>query len=346
MEVDLDNDYDEDYGDLFRTYILNVSHDDLANITNMSHNTSGEKLENNDSVDFENFSPWIFALNVISGVGILTNSVLAFMIIVDFVIDRKRRFWTRHWLLLNSSLTHVAFLGISIYMREFGRFKDQTDRNCLILQHTDKTIEFVSILYLVIIAINVAGNTVKPSVPCGKRSILFWIFFILFIMVCANLGVLALFTMKLEDVFQDPLKCQIDATSFLPARSVHLVAIVTFYVPYGILLTLAFSSLMCSCTQQRKLTPSASNVNGYYIARKHAAIFMFITATAGFLLMLPCYMFQVPEITVIVLTEFKIYYYLIFFVTLLIKLIFYITFPLMCLCLKEISEIYRKAVSN
>lgn len=268
------------------------------------------------------------------------------MIIVDFVIDRTRRFWTRHWLLLNSALTHVAFLGISIYMREFGRFKDQSDRNCLVLQHTDKTIEFVSILYLMIIAVNITGNIVKPSIPCGKKSVLFWIFFILFIMVCANLGVLALFTMKLEDLFQEPLKCQIDATSFLPARSVHLVAIVTFYVPYGILLTLAFSSLMCSCTQQRKLSLTASNVNDYCIARKHAAIFIFITATAGFLLMLPYYMFQVPELAVVVLTEFKIYYFLIFFLTLLIKLLFYITFPLMCLCLKEVSEIYRKAVSN
>lgn len=344
--MDPEYDYDEDYGDLFQTYILNVSNDDLANISIPVHFRNNINPSDYDSAEFEDYTTWLFALNIVSGVGILTNSLLAFMIIVDFVIDKSKRFWTRHWLLLNSSVTHVAFLGSSIYMREFGLHKDQNDRTCLILQHTDKTIEFVIILYLVVIAINVVGNIVKPLMPCGKRNILFWIFLVLFIMVCANLGILALFTMKVGDMFHEFLSCQIDANSILPARSVYLVAIVTFYVPYGILLTLAFSSLMCSCAQQRKLTLSSSSVNDYYTARKHSAIYIFITATAGFLLMLPYYIFQIPELANFVLIEFKVNYFLIFFVTLLIKLTFYIIFPVMCLCLKEVNEIYKKAVSN
>ncbi|XP_045173581.2 uncharacterized protein LOC123535104 [Mercenaria mercenaria] len=343
MEIDPEYEYDDDYGELFKTYILNVSNDDLANITvPVSYNDSDDNGYSEDSAEL---STWLFALNIVSGIGILTNSVLAFMIIVDFIIDRTVRFWTRHWLLLNSSLTHVAFLGITIYMREFGRHKDQDDRNCLVLQHTDKTIEFVTSLYLVVIGINVAGNIVKPSIPCGKKSILFWIFFILFIMVCANVGVLALFTMELDGLSQD-LKCQVDVTLFLPARNVHLVAIVTFYIPYGILLTLAFSTLICSCTPQRNLTLSDSDDNDYYTARKHAAIFIFITATAGFLLKLPYYLFQVPVLAYFILAGLKASYYLTFFVTHLMKILFFILFPIMCLCLRDIRRIYKKAVSD
>ncbi|XP_060586874.1 uncharacterized protein LOC132742460 [Ruditapes philippinarum] len=343
MEVD-DEYSDEDYGELFKTYILNVSNDDLANFTSPGgSNNSDYSAQYEESTDL--VTSWLFALNIVSGIGILTNSVLAFMIIVDFIIDKSMRFWTRHWLVLNSAITHVAFLGISIYIREFGRHKDQSDRNCLILQHTDKTIDFVTSLYLVIIAINVAGNIVKPTIPCGKKSILFWIFFILFIMVCANVGVLALFTMELDGLSHD-LKCQVDVTLYLPARNVHLVAIVTFYIPFGLLLTLAFSSLICSCTPQRHLSLTELENNEYYIARKHAAIFIFITATAGFLLKLPYYLFQVPVLAYFVLAGLKASYYVTFFITHLMKLLFYILFPILCLCLKDIRAIYRKAVSN
>lgn len=304
--------------------------------------------ETNTEKEFIDHTSWLFALNVTSGIGILTNSILAFMIIVDFVIDKSRRLWTRHWLLLNSSITHVAYLGIAIYLREFGISLNQGDRNCLVLQHTDKTIEFVTILYLIVIAINVIGNVIKPGIPCGKRNILFWVVFILFIMVCANLGILALFTMQLEDILPSTDRsCQIDPTHLIPGRSANLVAIVTFYVPYGILLILAFSSLLCSsCGQRRNVDLSSTNVYDFHTSRKHATIFIFITATAGFLLMLPFYMFQVPELANVILTNFKKSFFVVLFVSILIKLLFYLIFPIMCISLKEISDIYRKAVKS
>ncbi|KAL4224327.1 hypothetical protein ACF0H5_017782 [Mactra antiquata] len=314
----------------------------------MNSTTTEQTLDDRKFTE-NDLASWIFALNIISGVGILTNSILAFMIIVDFVIDKSVRLWTRHWLLLNSSITHVAYLGIAIYMREFGVKLEQTDRKCLVLQHTDKTVEFVTILYLIVIAINIIGNVVKPGTPCGKRNILFWIIFILFIMVCANLGILALYTMQLEDIGHPfPNSCQIDPTHFLRSRNANVVAIVTFYVPYGILLILAFSSLLCSaCSRPRFLHHMSTNGDGLNTSRKRAAIFIFITASAGFLLMLPFYMLQVPELAYVIMSNLeKTSFYAVLFVAILIKIVFYVIFPAMCLSLKEISDIYRKAVKH
>lgn len=349
MEIDPQDDYeDDDYSELFKTFILNISDDDLVNITSLVNmNETYNTRDNSDSVDV-NFTRWLFPLNIIAGVGILTNSVLAFMLIVDLVIDRSRRYFTRHWLLLNSSITHVAFLGVSIYFREFGVSLRQNDKLCLVLQHTDKTIEFVTVLYLILIASNIFGNSVKPSLRCGPRNVLFWIILVLLTMVCANLGILALFTMKLDGLFENATVCQLDATlTLMFARLVtYLLAIVIFYVPYGILLTIAFSTLLCYCIQRNKLTPSSSNVNDFYISRKHLAIFTFIMSTAGFLLMLPYYIFQVPMIAYMMLEGWRFNFFSVFFVCLMFKLIFYAIFPLICLILVEVKQIYRKAITK
>lgn len=199
----------ENPGDL--SVLYNLTSSDLEEIF-VGTNLSAIETEIETSNDV---SGWLFALNIISGVGVLTNSLLAFMIIADFIVDRKRRIHTRHWLLLCMSLTNIAFLGTEIYIREFGHTFKQSERVCLILQHTDKTIEFVTVLYLIVVSLHVVGGAMRPQAGCGKKNVLFWIFFILFVMVCANLAIMALFTMKLEHAFPDSTQCQLDPTPIL-----------------------------------------------------------------------------------------------------------------------------------
>lgn len=348
MQVESDY-YDEDYGELFATYILNMRREDLANMTSLV--PVNETFNGNDVRETGNPSSlksWMLALNILAGFGILTNSILAFMIIVDFIIDVNRRHFTRHWLLLHAAMLHISFLSVSVYFKEFGLQLSQHDRKCVVLQHMDKALEFVAILHLSVIAVNILGNVLQPTMKCGVRQIAFWILFILFIMVCANLAVLALFTMKIEGILGQSALCQpeVVVALALTRSDANILAIVTFFLPYGILISLAFSTLLCYCRQRRKLTLESSNVNDYYTSRKHSAIFIFIISTAGFLLMLPYYMFQVPAIAHVVLTWFKDYYLsAVYCVIILIKLIFYITCPLFCLCLKEVKQIYRKATS-
>ena len=337
-------DYDitssETFGDL--SVLYNLSSSDLEEIfvgTNLS------ETETDEMAPYD-VSGWLFTLNIVSGIGVLTNSLLAFLIIADFIVDRKRRLLTRHWLLLCMSLTNIAFLGTEIYIREFGHTFQQSERMCLILQHTDKTIEFVTVLYLIVVALHVVGGSIRPQTGCGKKMVLFWIFFILFVMVCANLAVMALFTMKLEHAFPESTKCQLDPTPVLSRRSVHLVSMATFYIPYGIVLILVLVALVCSFMLQKKLARAQIFDNDFTMSRKYATIFLFITTTSGFLLMLPFYMFQTPEIAVVFMSELQLGFLIVYFVTMVVKLVFYVMFPALCLLLTEVRDIYRKLVST
>lgn len=326
---------------------------DLSVLYNLTHSDLEEIFDGTNLSDIEVYemtpydvSGWLFALNIISGVGVLTNSLLAFVIIADFIVDRKRRLLTRHWLLLCMSLTNIAFLGTEIYIREFGHTFQQSERICLILQHTDKTIEFVTVLYLIVVSLHIVGGAIRPHAGCRKKMVLFWIVFILFIMVCANLAIMALFTMKLEHAFPESTQCQLDPTPVLSRSSVHLVSMATFYIPYGIVLILVLSALVCSFVLQKKLARAQIYDNEFTMSRKYATIFLFITTTSGFLLMLPFYMFQTPEIAGVFMSEFQLGFLIVYFVTMVVKLVFYVLFPALCLLLTEVRDIYRKLISS
>lgn len=328
--------FGQGYEDL--SVLYNLSTSDLEEIfvgTNLS------EIDANQDTSNDVFG-WLLTLNVISGLGVLTNSLLAFILISDFIVDRTRRTLTRHWLLLCMALTNIAFLGTEIYIREFGHTFEQRERVCLILQHTDKTIEFVTVLYLVVVSLHVVGGAVRPQTGCGKKMVLFWIFFILFIMVCANLAILALFTMKLEHAFPETTKCQLDPTPALSRTSVHLVSMATFYIPYGLVLILVLSSLVCSFVLQKKLARAQIYDNEFTMSRKYATIFLFITSTTGFLLMLPFYLFQTPEIADMFMSELQLEFLIVYFVTMVVKLVFYVLFPALCLILSEVRDIYKK----
>ncbi|XP_052801605.1 uncharacterized protein LOC128232215 [Mya arenaria] len=326
--------------------LLNLSKSDIDTI--LSEN--GSKVDDGGSVpkDTSNVDvhAWLFALNVVSGCGVLTNTLFTLLIIVDFIVDKSRLVLTRHWLLLNMSLTTVAYLGIGIYLREFGPAFSEEDRPCIVLQHTEKTIEFVMILYLLVIAINILCCVVRPSSPCGKRNILFWIVFILFVMVCANLAVMALYTIKLDSArFHDGERsCVIDTTLLLSSRDIQLTSITTFYVPYGIVLIVALTTLVCLFIQQTRLARASPDVNDESRAKKFAAIFLFITTTTGFLLMLPFFVFQIPEILVIFVMGLKINFHPIYFMSVILKLLFYMILPILCFILQEVREIYHKII--
>ena len=323
--------------------LLNLSRDDIERIISQNGAVPGSN-ESTINTDTEPENNWLFAINTLSGIGVLANSLLVIAIVVDFVLNKAHLGLTSHWLLLNMSLTIVAYLGLGIYLRIYGEAMQLRDKTCLVLQHTDKTMEAVIVMYLVALAMHILGRVIRPKSKCSKRNTAFWIIFILFIMVCANLGILALYTMNLDQNHNPNIvNCHVYLSHILLTRYVHVTSIATFYVPYGIVLVLAVTTLICAFIQQKRAHRGITTVNS---ATKFATVFLFITATVGFLLMLPSYLLQIPEILSIFIWGLQIRLTSCLFLTTSLKMLFFIVFPFLCLLLKEIRRILPALVKR
>ncbi|KAH3886000.1 uncharacterized protein LOC127866595 [Dreissena polymorpha] len=314
--------------------LLNLSRDDIDRIlAENATSTLDEELEGSTI----NILSWLFALNILSGVGVLTNALFVFLIIVDFIQHRDRRWWTRQWLLMIVSIAIVLYLSLSIYMREFSQEFSQTEKVCIALQHTEKTVEYMVTLLLLVISLHTLGTTLCSRTRCAIRNILLWVCIVLFLMVLANMTVLLLYTMKFQDTGSTFLLCHLDPNAVVSNRDIQLTALATFYIPYGSLLGVSMTVLLCSFNQHRKIVRASSLRNEEEMfAKKYDTIFLFINSATGFLLLLPFYMFQIPNISEKLISEMKLDYFIVYFVTVLLKCLYYILFPVICFLLKEV----------
>ena len=330
----------DDYGELFTTFVLNISAEDLENITFDFVERNTTKNEISATTPSEIDSNWTIVLNVISGIGILTNCILLFMIVIDLVLDKQCRKKPRHWLIFHSSIIHTLYLinaislnGISLDVR-----KDQ--QHLKIWIHLANTFEIMVNMNLILYGMKVILKCFKQDENKGYRHVCFWIVLMLLTWLIGNLFVYSFITSELTAKNNDRDENKVTPLRMFEGDENSLFTVM-FALPYVISIVLLLTSIIFRAMNLKYSV--ASSPRSRYIdngIESDAILFLSVLVILGLFSVAPYFIFRLNDVYHIPTNSIHVYY-----VIVLLNIVYYVAFPVVTLCLHDVRTICHKLLS-
>ena len=320
---------------------MNISAEDLANFSFGFTETIRNVTEPETKSPSQTDSDWTVGLNVISGIGILANSVLLFMVVVDLVLDKRCRKKSRHWLILHAAIIHILYLvnvislnGMSLdFTKDLNHFK--------IWIHLANSFEFLVNLDFVLFGMNVIFKCFKAlETTKGYKHLFLWLVLVLLMWLIANVLVYEVITSQATLETSIAWRNIITPLRMLGEYDTTLF-IVMFAFPYAISIILLLISIMFR-TAALKYDRSSSQTN--YSSNgieSDAILFLSILILIGLFSIAPYFIFRLNDVYHIPSNDIHVYYGM-----LLLNIMFYVTFPIVNLCLYDIRLIVHKLIST
>ena len=329
----------EDYGELFTAFVLNISAEDLANITYdyTDTNTTGRRISTTTPsvVDCR----WTTALNVISGIGILTNSCLLFMIVIDLVLDKQCRKKPRHWLIFHSSIIHTLYLvnEISLNGISLDTTKDQDHMRIWI--HLANTFESIVNLNLVLFGMKVILKCFKPHEDKGYKHLFFWIILILSSWLISNLFIYRFITSEIVATMKNNVENTVTPLRALGTYDDTLFTVM-FALPYIISIVLLLTSIIFRAMNLKYTEASRTSRYVDNGIESDAILFLSLLIILGLFTVAPYFIFRLNDVYHIPTNNIHVYY-----VIVLLNIVYYLAFPVVTLCLHDVRDIVHKLIS-
>ena len=330
----------DDYRELFTKFVLNISAEDLENITFDYVDVNTTENQRVLTIPTETDSDWTIVLNIISGFGILTNSILLFMVVVDLVLDKHCRKKSRHWLVFHASIIHILYLvnAISLNGMALDVFKNRSHFKIWI--HLANTFEFMVNLNLVIFGLNVIFRCFKPHEDKGFKHLCFWGFLVILTWLIGNLVVYRFVTSEVSSQTNSN-----DAVAITPLRVLvkHGTTLFTimFALPYVISIIVLLTSIMFRAMKLRYTKASSATNYSDNGIEADAILFLSILIIVGLFTIAPYFIFRLSDVYRIPTNNIHVYYSIV-----LLDIVFYVAFPLVTLSLRDIRHIFHKLIST
>lgn len=332
-----------DYGELFTTFVLNISSEDLENITFGLAYTNENVTDKNTTVTTpsQTDSDWTVALNIAAGIGILVNSILLFIVVIDLVLDKQCRKKSRHWLIFHSSIIHILYLVNAISLNGVSLEFHKDHSNYRIWIHLANSFEFMVNLSFILYGMNVIFKCYRSMESKGYKHLFLWFILILFTWLIGHVYVNEMITSKYFSQLNITKKSIITPLRIL-GEDDHAMFAVLFAVPYAISIILLLTSIMFRAAKLKYHAKSSSerNYSGNGI-EADAILFLSVLILVGLFTLAPYFIFRLNDVYRIPTNNIHLYYTMV-----LLDIMFYVTFPIVSLSLYDIRLIFHKLIST
>ena len=329
-----------DYGELFTTYVLNISTEDLANITFDFTDTNRNITKEDTTTPSQTDSDWTVGLNVIAGIGILANSVLLFMVVIDLVLDKHCRKKARHWLILHAAIIHILYLVNAISLNGMSLDFQKNLKHFKIWIHLANSFEFFVNLDFILFGMNVIFKCFKALETKGYKHLFMWCLLVLLMWLIANVLVFEMITSQATLEMSISWRNIITPLRMLGEHDTTLF-VAMFALPYAISIILLLTSIMFR-TAKLKYDRSSSDRNYSDDGiESDAILFLSILIFIGLFTLAPYFIFRLNDVYHIPSNDIHVYYGM-----LLLNIMFYVTFPIVTLSLYDIRRIVHKLIST